>query len=48
MSVGDTIECSNIDELIKLHDALCAEGWDVEFEYQKDGKAVLYLKGRTE
>lgn len=48
MSVGDTIQCSNIDELLKMHEELCKDGWDVEFEYQKDGKAELYLKGKVE
>ena len=43
MSVGDTIKCSDIDELIEMHDALCAEGYGVDFEYERNKKAVLTI-----
>lgn len=48
MSVGDTIQCSNIDELLEMHYKLCCEGWDVEFEYEQGKKAVLLLKGKAD
>lgn len=48
MSAGEKIECRDIDEAIEMHDALMKEGWDVEFEYKKGCKVVLYLKGRLD
>lgn len=48
MSAGDTIQCSDLDEAIKLHEELCSDGWDVEFEYRKGCKVELVLKGREE
>lgn len=43
MSVGDTIECGNIDELLKVHDELCAEGYGVDFNYKQGKTAVLTI-----
>lgn len=43
MSVGDTIECGTIDELIEMHDALCADGYDVDFDYERGKQAVLII-----
>lgn len=43
MSVGDTIECSSIDELVKKHDELCADGYGVDFDYERGKKAVLII-----
>lgn len=43
MSVGDTIECSSIGELIEVHDALCADGYGVDFDYKHGEKAVLII-----
>lgn len=43
MSVGDKIECGTIDELLKVHDELCAEGYGVDFEYKPDKLAVLII-----
>lgn len=43
MSVGDTIECESIGELIEKHDALCAEGYGVDFDYERGKQAVLII-----
>lgn len=43
MSVGDTIKCSDIDELIEKHDELCADGYGVDFDYERGKKAVLII-----
>lgn len=43
MSVGDTIECSSIGELIDTHDALVADGYGVDFDYEQGKTAVLVI-----
>ena len=43
MSAGDTIKCSDIDELIEMHDALCADGYGVDFDYERGKQAVLII-----
>lgn len=48
MSAGDTIQCSDLDELLKVHKELCADGWDVEFDYEQGKMAVLVLKGKED
>lgn len=48
MSAGDTIQCSDIDEALRILDDLMKAGWDVEFEYKKGCKVILVLKGRYE
>lgn len=48
MSAGDTIQCHDLDELLKVHEELCADGWDVEFDYEQGKMAVLVLKGKED
>lgn len=48
MSIGDKIECNDLDFALEKHEALMREGWDVEFEYKKGCKVVLVIKGRTD
>lgn len=43
MSVGDKIQCHDIDELIQKHDELCAEGYGVDFKYTQGEMAVLEI-----
>lgn len=46
MKVGDTIQCHDIEDMLEYHEALCKEGWDVEFVYKRNGEKFLLLKGR--
>lgn len=48
MNAGDIIECRDLEELLERHEALMREGWDVEFDFAKDGTARLLLKGRLD
>ena len=48
MMAGDTIQCHDLEDALEVHEQLCKEGWDVEFEYKKGSKVVLVLKGKVE
>ncbi len=48
MSTGEIIQCRDLDEAIKLHEELCSDGWDVEFDYEQGKMAVLVLKGKED
>ena len=43
LKVGDTIKCSDKDEIIYLTQELAKEGIQTDFMYEKDGKEGLWL-----
>lgn len=44
LKVGDTIKCSNAEEMIDYMYALHAEGIETDFLYEKDGEKGLWLE----
>ena len=43
LNKGDTIKCSDKDELVKLSVALAKENIDTDFLYEQDGEKGLWL-----
>ena len=43
MNVGDTIKCSNAEEMINVMYELTKEGIDTDFMFEKDGEKGLWL-----
>ena len=43
LKVGDTIKCSDADEMISVMNELAKENIQTDFCYEKDGKAGLWL-----
>ncbi len=42
-NVGDTIQCSDRDELLAIDQELIKEGYQTDFMYEKDGEKGLWL-----
>ena len=42
MSVGDTIQCSDLDEAIRRREELITDGYSVDLEYTQE-KTVLTI-----
>lgn len=43
MRVGDTIPCTCLVDAIRRREKLMGEGYGVDFEYERDKKAVLTI-----
>lgn len=43
LNVGDTIQCSDRDELLAIDQELIKEGYQTDFMYEKDGEKGLWL-----
>ena len=44
LQIGDTIKCSNADEMVSLSTELAKEDIKTDFVYEKDGVKGLWLK----
>ena len=44
MNVGDTIKCSNAEEMVNLMYELNHKGIETDFMYEKDGVKGLWLE----
>lgn len=43
MSTGETIQCRDLDDAIRRREKLMNEGYGVDFEYERNKKAVLTI-----
>ena len=44
LKVGDTIKCSNADEMIEISTELAKDNIKTDFVYEKDGAKGLWLE----